>query len=76
VHTGIHTDEVRTEDLDDNWLHRNYSYARIVKNDIDATYSLPAMSLTVPMLVFSYHHYDIIIAISICIQLPIPNGLF
>jgi hypothetical protein len=76
VHTDIYTDEAGTEDLDDNWLHRNYSYARTVRDDIDATYALPDMSLIVPVLVFSYHHYDIIILISICIQLRILNCLF
>ncbi|PVH64158.1 hypothetical protein PAHAL_2G204700 [Panicum hallii] len=34
-------DELGTDNLDNSWLHHNYSYARTAMDDIDATYALP-----------------------------------
>jgi hypothetical protein len=51
LHIDIHTDELGTDNLDNSWLHHNYSYARTAMDDIDATYALPGMSLTLPVYV-------------------------
>jgi hypothetical protein len=51
LHIDIHTGEPGIDDLDDSWLHHSYSYASIVRDDIDTADALSGMSLPVSVLV-------------------------